>query len=57
MQGASSLDAYIQLAEWYNAIFSKQKRNLDPQNAGQKVKGRNPGPNGQNKSAKNGKMR
>ena len=50
MQGASSLDAAMQLAEWYNAMFSKQQRNPDLQNAGQ-VKGRN----SKNKSAKNGK--
>ena len=51
MQGASSLDAAIQLAEWYNAMFSKQQSNPDSTNAGQ-AKGCNPGPNGQNKSAK-----
>ena len=55
MQGASSLDAAMQLAEWYNAMFSKQQRSPDLQNAGQKQKGRNPGPNSQNKSAKKGK--
>ena len=47
----------MQPAEQYNAIFSKQKCNPDHQNAGQKEKGPNPGPNGQNKSAKNGKPR
>ena len=56
MQGASSLDTAMQLAEWYDAMFSKQQCNPDPQNAGQ-VKGRNPGPNGQTKSDKNGKPR
>ena len=50
MQGASSLDAAMQLAERYNATFSKQQHNPDLQNAGQ-AKGRNP----QNKSAKKGK--
>ena len=52
MLGASSLDAVMQLAEWYDALFSKQQRNPDLQNAGQ-VKGHNP----QNKSAKKGKPR
>ena len=33
----------MQLAEWYNAMFSKQQHNPDLQNAGQ-AKGRNPGP-------------
>ena len=33
----------MQLAEWYNAMFSKQQCNPDLQNAGQ-AKGRNPGP-------------
>ena len=56
MQGASSLDAAMQLAEWYNVIFSNQKHNPDLQNAGQ-MKGRNPGPNGQSKSDKIGKPR
>ena len=56
MQGKSSLDAAMQLVERYDAMFSKQKHNLNSQNAGQ-VKGRNPGPNSQNKSAKNGKPR
>ena len=51
MQGESSLDAAMELAEWYNATFSKQQYNPGPKNAGQ-VKGRNPGPNGQKKSAK-----
>ena len=41
MQGASSLDAAMQLAEQYDAIFSKQQVNPDPQNAGQ-AKGHNP---------------
>ena len=35
MKGASSLDAAMQLAEWYDATFSKQQHNPDPQNAGQ----------------------
>ena len=56
MQGASSLDASVQLSEWYNAMFSKHQCNPDPQNAGQKEKGRSSGPNGQNKSAKKGKL-
>ena len=51
MQGASSLDAAMQLAERYNAMFSKQQCNPDLQNAGQ-AKGHNP----KNKSAKNGKL-
>ena len=55
MQGASSLNAAMQLAEWYNATFSKQQHNPNPQNAGQKEKGRKPQPNSKNKSAKNGK--
>ena len=50
MQGASSLDAAMQLAERYNAMFSKQQRNPDLQHAGQ-AKGRHP----KNKGAKNGK--
>ena len=54
MQGVSSLDSTMQLAKWYDAMFSKHQHNPDPQNAGQ-VKGRNPGPNGQSKSAKKGK--
>ena len=45
----------MQLAEWYNAMVSKHQRNPDPQNVGQKEKGRNPRPNDQNKCAKNGK--
>ena len=40
----------MQLAERYNAMFSKQQRNPDLQNAGQ-AKGRNP----PNKSTKKGK--
>ena len=40
MQGASLLDAAMQLAEQYDAMFSKQQCNLDLQNAGQ-AKGRN----------------
>ena len=54
MQAASSLDAAMQLAKWYDATIGKQQYSPDLQNAGQ-VKGHNPGPNGQNKSAKNGK--
>ena len=54
MQGTSSLDTAMQISEWYNAMFSNQQHNPDPQNTGQ-VKGRNPGPNGQTKSAKKGK--
>ena len=50
MQGASSLDAAMQLAEWYNTMFSKQQRNPDLQNSGQAY-GRNP----KNKSTKKGK--
>ena len=46
----------MQLAEWYDAMFSKQQYNPDPQNAGQ-VKGCNPGCNNQSKSAKKGKPR
>ena len=38
MQGASALDTTMQLAEWYDAMFSKQKYNPDPQNAGQAVR-------------------
>ena len=49
MQGASSLDAVMQLAKWYDATVSKQQHNPDLQNAGQ-AKGRNP----QNKSTKKG---
>ena len=56
MQGAFSLDAAMQLSERYNAIFSKQQCNPDPQNTGW-VKGRNLGPNGQTKSTKKGKPR
>ena len=52
MQGASSLDAAMQLAKWYNAMFSKQQHNPDLQNAGQ-AKGA-PILTG-NKSAKKGK--
>ena len=52
MQSASSLDAALQLAERYNAMFSKQQHNPDLQNAGQ-AKGHNL----QNKSAKKGKPR
>ena len=55
MQGESSLDIAMQLSKWYNAIFNKQQYNPYPQNAGQKAKGRNAGPNSQNKSAKSGK--
>ena len=54
MQGASSLYDAMQFSEWYDATISKHQYNPDPQNAGQ-VKGRNPSPNGKNKSAKNGK--
>ena len=54
MQDTSSLDAAMQLAEWCDVMFSKQQYNPDPQNAGQ-MKKRNLGPNGQNKSTKNGK--
>ena len=50
MQGASSLDAAMQLAERYDATLSKQQHNLDLQNAGQ-ANGRNP----KKKSAKKGK--
>ena len=50
MQDASSLDAAMQLAEYYSAMFSKQQCNPDLQNAGQ-VKVHNP----KNKSNKNGK--
>ena len=57
MQGASSLDAAIQLDKYYNAMFSKQQRNPDPQHAGQKSKVHNPGFNGQNKSAQHRKPR
>ena len=46
MQSASSLDAAIRLTEWYNTMFSKQKHSLDLQNAGQKQKECNLGPNG-----------
>ena len=52
MQGASSLDAAMQLAEQYDATFSQLQCNPDLQNAGQ-AKGRNP----QNKSAKKSKPR
>ena len=55
MQGASSLDAAMQLAKWYYTTFDKKQRNPDPQYACQKSKGRNPWPNSQNKSAQNGK--
>ena len=44
IQGASSLDASMQLAELDNDTFSKQQCNPDPKNAGQKEKGRNLGP-------------
>ena len=54
MQGVSSLDAAMQLSEQYDAMFSNHKHNPDLKKAGQ-VKGHNPGPNSQNKSAKNGK--
>ena len=40
MQGASSLDAAMQLAKWYDAKFSKKKYNPDLQNPAQ-VKGHN----------------
>ena len=46
----------MQLTKWYNAMFSKQKQNPDPQNAGQ-VKGCNLGPKGQNKRIKKNKLR
>ena len=56
MQGAPSLYIAMQVAEWYDTMFSKQQRSFDLQNAGQKQKGSNPGPNGQNKSTKNAKL-
>ena len=55
MQGAYSLDAAMQLSERYDATSSKQQHSPDLQNASQKQKKRNPGPNDQSKSTKNGK--